>query len=152
MAGNCITCFWFKGRNLSQLLGDVPQERVNPAPPFSNVGIGFASPMHYRCDKTEAKCYMVVCVCFVTKTILLDVTNALDTHECMKAIRRFISRRGYPAHIFSDNGANYIGSLNDLRELKRMLKMKYGTDCLPQAELDLGINWSTIPAKASQFG
>ena len=112
IVGNCITCFWFNCRNLSQLLGDLPQERVNPAPPFSNVGIDFAGPMPYRCDKTEAKCYLVVFVCFVTKAIHLDVTKALDTQECMKAIRRFISRRGCPARIFSDNSTNFIGSLN----------------------------------------
>ena len=152
IVGNCITCFRFNGRNLSQLLGDLPQERVNPAPPFSNVGIDFAGPMPYRCDKTEAKCYLVVFVCFVTKAIHLDVTKALNTQECMKAIRRFISRRGCPARIFSDNGTNFIGSLNDLIKLKRILREKYGTDCLPQAVLDLGINWSTIPAKASHFG
>ena len=152
IVGNCITCFRFNGRNLSQLLGDLPQERVNPAPPFGNGGMDFAGPMPYRCGKTETKCYLVVFVCFVTKAIHLDVTKALDTQECMKAIRRFISRRGCAAHIFSDNGTNFTGSLNDLIKLKRMLKEKYGTDCLPQAVLDLGVNWSTIPAKASHFG
>ena len=118
--GNCITCFLFNGRNLSQRLGDLPQERVNPAPPFSNVGIDFAGPMPYRCGKTEAKCYLVVFVCFVTKSIHLSVTKALDTQECMKAIRRFISRRGFPAHIFLDNGTNFIGSLNDLIKLRKI--------------------------------
>ena len=42
--------------------------------------------------------------------------------------------------------------MNDLIKLKRVVKKKYGTDCLPQAVLDLGINWSTIPDKASHFG
>ena len=96
--------------------------------------------------------YLVVFVCFLTKAVQLDVTKALDTQECTKAIRRFILRRGCPAHIFSDNGTNFIGSLNDLIKLKRILKEKYGTDCLPQAVPDLGINWSTIPDKASHFG
>ena len=152
IVGNCITCFRFNGCNLFQLLGDLPQERVNPTPPFSNVGIDFAGPMPYRCGKTEAKCYLVVFVCFVTKAIHLGVTKALDTQKCMKAVRRFISRRGCPAHIFSDNGTQFVGSLNEFIKLKRILKEKYGTDSLPQVVLDLGINWSTIPAKASIFG
>ena len=152
IVGNCITCFRFNGRNLSQLLGDLSQERVNPATAFSNVGIDSAGPMPYRCDKTEAKCYLVVFVCFVTKAIHLDVTKALDTQECMQAIRRLISRRGCPAHIFFDSGTNFLGSLDDLIKLKRILKEKYVTDCLPQAVIDFGIHWSTIPAKASHFG
>ena len=88
LVGIRITCFRFNGRNLCQLLGDLPQERVKPAPPFNNVGIDFAGPMPYRCDKTEANCFLVVFVCFVKKAIPLDVTKALDTQECMKAIRR----------------------------------------------------------------
>ena len=52
----------------------------------------------------------------------------------------------------TDNGTNFVGSLNDLIKLKKILNEKYGTDCVSQAELDLGINWSTIPAKASHFG
>ena len=108
--------------------------------------------MPYRCDKTEVKCYLVVFACFVTKAIHLDVTKALDTQECMKAIKQFISRRGCPDHKFLDNITNFIGSLYDLIKLKSMLKEKFGTDPLPQAVLDLGINWSTIPDKASHFG
>ena len=122
IVGNCNICFQFNGGNLSQLLGDLPQERVNPAPPLSNVGIDFAGPMPLRCDKTEAKCYLVIFVCFVTEAIHLDVTKAVDTQECMKAIRRVISRRGCTAHMFSDNGTNFRGSLNDLIKLKRILK------------------------------
>ena len=113
IVGNCITCFRFNGCNLFQLLRNLPQERVNPAPPFSKVGIDFAGPMPYRCDRTEAKCYLVVIVCFATKAIHLDVTKELDTQECMEAIRRFISRRGCPAHRFPHNGTNFKGLLND---------------------------------------
>ena len=51
-----------------------------------------------------------------------------------------------------ENSTSFIGSLNDLIKLKKILKKKYGTDCLPQVALNLGINWSLIPAKASHFG
>ena len=139
IVGNCITCFRFNGRNLSQLLSDLPQERVNPDPPFSNVGIDFAGPMPYRCDRTEAKCYLVVFVCFVAKAIHLDVTKALDTQEFMKAIRRFFSRRGCPAHIFSDNGTNFIGSLNDLikqKDTEREIRKVYTMLCQVEAVLN----------------
>ena len=68
LVGICITCFRFNGRNLCQLLGDLLQKRVKPAPPFNNVGIDFAGPMPYRCDKTEANCFLVVFVCFVKKS------------------------------------------------------------------------------------
>ena len=70
----------------------------------------------------------------------------------MKAIRRFIARRGCPKKIFSDNGTNFIGSLGELIKLKKLVRERYNCDSLPQSVLDLGINWATIPARASHFG
>ena len=70
----------------------------------------------------------------------------------MKAIRRFIARRGCPKKIFSDNGKNFIGCLGELIKLKKLVRERYNCDSLPQSVLDLGINLATIPARASHFG
>ena len=37
-------------------------------------------------------------------------------------------------------------------KLKRLVRERYNCDSLPQSVLDLGINWATIPARASHFG
>ena len=115
----CIKCNRFNSRNMQQLMGDFPSERVNPSPPFSLVGIDFAGPFFYEQSTTRSKCYIVVFVCFTTKAVHLDIAKSLDTQECMKAIRRFIARRGCPKKIFSDNGTNFIGSLGELIKLKK---------------------------------
>ena len=135
---------------MQQLMGDFPSERVNPSPPFSLVGIDFAGPFLYEPSMTRSKCF-VVFVCFAFKAVQLDIAKSLDIQECMKAIR-FIARRGCPEKFFSDNGTNFIGSIGELIKLKKLVRECYNCDSLPQSVLDLGIDWATIPARASHFG
>ena len=40
----------------------------------------------------------------------------LDTHTFLIALRRFIGRRSNLAHIYSDNGTNFVGAERVLRE------------------------------------
>ena len=44
----CVSCFRIKPRSITQLMGDLPHERVIRSPPFPNVGIDFAGPLLYK--------------------------------------------------------------------------------------------------------
>ena len=46
----------------------------------------------------------------------IEVAHSLDTDSFINAMRRFISRRGRPKEIRSDNGSNFVGSKKELRE------------------------------------
>ncbi|GFU68821.1 integrase catalytic domain-containing protein [Trichonephila clavipes] len=65
----------------------------------------------------------------------------------LAALRRFIARRGHPSEIHSDNGTNFIGSKNYLKQLYMLVKehsiQKYSTD--------RNIRWKSIPL-CSEFG
>ncbi len=114
---NCVTCFRFNSRKNQQLMGDFPSERVNPSPPFLHVGIDFARPIII---KKNTKVYCVIFVCFSTKAIHLDIAQSLTTQDCLKAIRRFIARRGCPEKIYTDNGTNFeMNSFNFERCYKK---------------------------------
>ena len=123
MVGNCVTCFRFHGSAMSQLLGDYPSERVNPSPPFRYVGIDLTGLIYFKEAAQLLKCNMVVLVWFATKAIHLYISKALDTEKCLKVIRRFIARRGCPKQIFSDNGTIFVGSLNELIQMKRFYRI-----------------------------
>ena len=41
----------------------------------------------------------------------------LDTDNCLNALERFTSRRETPSEIISDNGTNFKGAVNEMREL-----------------------------------
>ena len=150
MIAECITCFQFNCRATKKLMGDLPKERITPSSPFSHVGIDLTGSILFKEHKTQLKCYVIRFVCFVTKAIHLDIVRSLSTPDCLQAIRRFISRRGCPKQIYSDNGKNFIGSLNELIKWK-LLREKYAVS-LPEAVLIIGVNWVTIPARAPSFG
>ena len=40
----------------------------------------------------------------------------MDASSCVMAVERFVSRRGTPAIIWSDNGTTFVGAEKELRE------------------------------------
>ena len=56
---------------------------------------------------------------------VLVLVSELTSEILLAALRRFTSRSGKCANIFSDNGINFVGASEDLPELFYMLKQKY---------------------------
>ena len=56
-------------------------------------------------------------LCFTTKAQHLELVSDLTTEAFLACFRRFISRRGLPTDVFSDNGSNFVGASNDLADL-----------------------------------
>ena len=54
----------------------------------------------------------------------------MSTDSFIMALRKFISRRGYPLKTMSDNGTNIVGANNELKKClkelnQKLLKMNY---------------------------
>ena len=64
---------------------------------------------------------IVVFSCLTTKACHLELVGDLSTDAFVATITRFVSRRGLPAHIFSDNGRNFLGAKRRLDELNKFL-------------------------------
>ncbi|XP_058448954.1 uncharacterized protein LOC131428912 [Malaya genurostris] len=104
-------------------------------------------PPHRRAAPTKA--YVAVFVCFATKAVHLELVGDLSTAKFIEALRRFVSRRGLCSEIYSDNGRNFIGAANELRQL---VKTKGHNQQIAQECADNGIQWHFNPPKASHFG
>jgi len=91
-------------------------------------------------------------VCFVTRTIHIEVVASLTTEVFLAAFRRFIARRGKPRTIYSDNGTTFQGAANQLHAIYDMLRsssvMARVQDFLANEECD----WKFIPTHAPHFG
>lgn len=87
---------------------------------FYYIGIDYTGqfPLKDRLGRGSKfqKCYICVFVCFCTKAIHQELVLNLATNCFLSCLRRFISRRGLPSNIFSDNGSSFIGARNELRE------------------------------------
>ena len=52
----CLTCQKLAGRPSSQLMGQLPIERLTPGPVFDKIGIDFAGPTFYKIHLCEEDC------------------------------------------------------------------------------------------------
>ena len=66
------------------------------------------------------------------------------------ALDRFVSRRGKPKYIYSDNGTNFIGAKNALHEIYRFLHKD--TNKITNHLSNENIQWHLIPPRAPNFG
>jgi len=99
-------------------MGMLLTSRTTPAPPFHRTGVDFAGLFvlhtgHTR-KPTFVKTYAVVFVCLTMKAVHLDLCASLSTEEFLATLDRFISRRGCPAVIYSDNGTNFHGAREEI--------------------------------------
>ena len=152
----CIICKRHSIHPQSQLLAQLPSERVSIAAPFERTGVDYAGPFqikygHVR-KPTVVKTYICLFVCLTVKVIHLEAVSDLTTEAFIAALRRFVARRGCPALIWSDHGSNFVGAKSELKELQRFI-----TDPTTQSTVSdycsaHNIQWKFIPERAPHFG
>ena len=113
-------CFVGKRRSarcMDQVMANLPQDRISPDdPPFTKVGADFFGPINVRQRQSQVKRYGCLFTCLTVRAVHVEIAESLDTDSFLNALRRFISRRGYPKVIHSDNGTNFCAGKRELRE------------------------------------
>ncbi|GJQ79443.1 hypothetical protein Trydic_g16301 [Trypoxylus dichotomus] len=80
----------------------------------------------------------------------LEPVSDLTTDAFIATFRRFVSRRGLPSHMYSDNGRNFIGAKSQLDNLGRfLLKNNESLSNIVSVE---NVNWHFIPAYSPHQG
>ncbi len=153
---SCIICQKAYAKPLAHTMGLLPSVRTTPAPPFAHTGVDFAGPFMLRVGHTRKpsyiKTYAVVFVCMVTKAVHLDLAASLSTKDFLATLERFVSRRGAPSVIYSDNGSNFIGAREDIRELQRLTGSRSTKEAIQHFSSQHAIEWKMIPPRAPHFG
>ena len=86
----------------------LPQEKVDEGPPWSNTGVDYAGPLYVRRnpkDKVTEKVYVCLFTCAATRAVHL--VEGYFAEQFLRAFRRFASRRGLPRVLMSDNAKNF---------------------------------------------
>ncbi|UYV74269.1 K02A2.6-like, partial [Cordylochernes scorpioides] len=142
----------FRAKTAVQIMGNLPADRVNPSRPFTKTGVDLAGFYELKPSLTRSKgtikCYVILFVCFSVKAIHLEMVTSLSTSSFIAALRRFISRRGKPSKIYSDNGTNFRGTESFMKKQYKIMNSKETKDFLAE-EL---IEWHFIPPSAPHFG
>lgn len=115
----CITCVRWRAATSQQLIVDLPSPRVTPVRPFNSTGVDYAGPVMLRTapgrGHKSTKAFFVVFVCLVTKAVHLNVASSYSAEAFLAVFRRFVSRRGLCAEIYS--GTNFVGADAELRRM-----------------------------------
>ncbi|KAH0945579.1 hypothetical protein HN011_004122 [Eciton burchellii] len=150
---SCVICTRQAARLSMQLMGNLPGPRVSPSSPFSHTGVDYTEPFgilpFVGRGQRARKHYIVLFICLVTKAIHLEIVEDYTTAGFLAAFRRFVSRRGLPAHIYSDNGPNFHSADRELQTSFQAMR----TDLALQAGLtNDGVQWHFIPPVVAHFG
>ncbi|XP_055590511.1 uncharacterized protein LOC129758539 [Uranotaenia lowii] len=150
----CIKCFRSRPTPIQQLMGDLPAVRVTESRPFANTGVDYFGPMYTRPAprRPAVKAYVAIFICMCTKAVHMELVTDLSTDCFIKALQRFISRRGFCSQIFSDNGTNFVGARNKFVELQRLLKNKTHHEKVSKECSRLMIQWHFSPPASPHFG
>ncbi|GFX18868.1 integrase catalytic domain-containing protein [Trichonephila clavipes] len=129
----CLVCFKSRPLVTSQLMGNLPRDRVVPDYPFNCSGVDFCGPFMISFEKVDR---------FRSEIQLAG--------RPLRGLKRFFSRRGKCAKLYSDNGKTFVGAN---KELKRFLKLIEDSDDNLAGFLSAeGIEWKFIPPRAPSFG
>ncbi|KHJ85432.1 integrase core domain protein, partial [Oesophagostomum dentatum] len=97
-------------------MGPLPVERVTKSPPFSFTGVDLMGPLTIKNVNNEnEKRYVALFTCLVTRMVHLELATDLSARSFLLVFKRFVSRRGVPLKIISDNGTNFRLSETILR-------------------------------------
>ncbi|XP_066592054.1 uncharacterized protein [Prorops nasuta] len=152
----CVRCIRFRPDTTHYKMGNLPSSRVRTALPFESTGVDFCGPFYtkerkYR-NKTQVKTYVCVFVCMTMKAIHLEAVTDLSSDGFLAALRRFVARRGLPRHIHSDNGTNFVGANNKLKELYILLNSSAHKKKVTEFASERRIQWHFIPPLSPHFG
>lgn len=150
----CIQCTRERADIPGELMGDLPEARVNrTVRAFIHTGVDYAGPIAIRTapgrGHKSQKAYIAVFVCLTTKAIHLELVSDYSSTTFIAAYHRFVSRRGLPKSMYSDNGTTFHGADRELSEAHA--KAIRNSDFRDRLATD-GTAWHFLPPASPHFG
>ena len=104
----------------------MPTDRVDEGLPFTYTGIDFAGPLHLNSGSPEnrSKAYCCLFTCASTRAVHLELTESLAVTTFLQAFQRFVSRRGLPAKLLTDNAKTFKCVSVDVKKISRSSEVK----------------------------
>ena len=135
----CLLCREMQAMNESQVMAELPGCRLAPFTPCDYFG-----PYHVKVSRNKTtKYYGVILTCLNTRAVHLELAVDRSTTEFTQVLQRFVSVRGQPSLMISNNRSQFIGAE---RQLKKMIK-GWDIENLHEFSAEKGIQWKfTTPA------
>ena len=149
----CTTCKKLRGKPQTQIMADLPEERLETPPPFTNVGFDVFGPWTIQTKKLRggalnSKRWGLVFTCLNCRAIHIEVLESMDTNSFICALRRFFAIRGPPALLRCDRGTNFIGAKSELDDALNSMNQEAINNYITNQNCE----WQFNPPRASHFG
>ena len=149
----CVTCKKLRGPVIQQRMADLPADRTEVAPPFTNVGFDVFGPWMIRSRKTRggaanSKRWGLVFTCLSSRAIHIELLESMDASSFICALRRFFALRGPVSILRCDRGTNFIGGKSELEDALREMDQRQVKGYVNNH----GCEWIFNPPHASHFG
>ncbi|XP_071525744.1 uncharacterized protein [Panulirus ornatus] len=118
----CVTCRKLRKEIAGQIMGQLPEERLKPSPPFTYTALDLYGPLFVKDTvkgRTKGKAYGVIFNCLATRAVRLDLIEGYSTKDFLDGFRRFVSIRGCPREIYSDAGTQLTATNKELKSLSK---------------------------------
>ena len=143
---NCVTCKKLNKNTTTQLMGWFPQERLKPAPAWNCTAVDLFGPFRIRREvqkRTTGKAYGVIFNCLSMQAVHVDLVH-YSTEKFLMVLRQFVSLRGYPVKMISDNGTQLTTANKELKKVGA----SWDWDELATFSATKGMEWKFLPADA----
>ena len=113
----CLKCKKQRAARMEQMMADLPKFRTTASEPcFTHTGIHLFGPLNAKRGRVVVKRWGVLFTCLNSRAAHLELASSLETDWFINMLRRFISRRGTPKTIHSNNGTNLVGAAREIKE------------------------------------
>ena len=116
----CVVCRRLHGKVEQQVMGQLPTERLKPAPAWSYTSVDLFGPFYIKGEtnkRTKGKGYGVIFDCLLSRAVHVDVATDYSTDSFLLVVRRFISLRGCPVRMWSDQGTQLKAANKEIQQI-----------------------------------
>ena len=116
----CVVCRRMHGQVQQQVMGQLPIERLNPAPAWSYTSVDLFGPFYIKGEtnkRTQSRGYGVIFDCLLSRAVHVDVATDYSTDSFLLVVRRFISMRGCPMKMWSDQGSQLRAANKEIKQI-----------------------------------
>ena len=147
----CVTCRKVEGPPFRSVNSPpLPDIRVTGSQPLQVTGIDYAGPLYVRnANKEVTKVYICLFTCTAIRAVHLELVEDQTASAFLRAFKRFVSRRGIPECITSDDAKTFKAGSQDLKALKtQVIEAAKSQGFLANH----GIKWKFITERAPWWG
>uniref|UniRef100_A0A2H1VMV3 SFRICE_041469 n=1 Tax=Spodoptera frugiperda TaxID=7108 RepID=A0A2H1VMV3_SPOFR len=150
VTSKCMFCRIKKTLPQPPRMGNLPEARMaHFQRPFTFCGVDLFGPMEVTVQyRRREKRYGVLFTCMTIRAIHIEVVSTLTTDAFIMALRRMAARRGWPQHMFSDNGTNLRGATNEIKKSISDLD----EETLKGEAVKYGTTWTFSPPASPHWG